>query len=233
MATEPRVFTIPASAPFLPTLIARADRRPAGARAFRPAAIRWRWRDATLYPADAARLRGSRARRSSTCSSATPRSCRASCRSATSTRTSSPSPKPRRTSAGAALDLPAALGGLERAHAAGATGAANGPRRLEMRGDGEPPLVAQQPGGGARARRRSRAPDRRHDDAAGVVGPARRPGARRSRRILAAHARVPEDRRARTGRRSSPSARHDRAGRAARPADRGRSAAARNAAPAR
>ena len=174
--------------------------------------------------ADAARLPAGAARSSSTCSNATPRSCRASCRSATSTRTSSRSPKPRsaRPRRGA---RPA--GGARRAGAHGCCS-----RELilkwaatpEMRGGEQRAAGRQQPGRGAGARRRSRAPDGRHDDAAGAVGPARRPGAGRARRILA-------ERRCdflKIAREYWPAilegTRPHRAGRAPRPADRGRSA---------
>ena len=113
MASKPRVFTIPASAPFLPTLIDallddrlgpgfQGGRRSAGARAARRSTCR----------------RGAPAGWRATCSckrSPTPRSCRASCRSATSTRTRSRSPKPRparlRNRRWSCRD---ALGGLER-----------------------------------------------------------------------------------------------------------------------
>ena len=63
-----------------------------------------------------------------------------------------------------ALELPQALGGLERRHAAGATGPANGhagSRPTARRGG----AGRQQPGLRARARRRSRASHGRHDDA--------------------------------------------------------------------
>ena len=92
-ATKPNVFNIPASAPFLPTLIdALRDGRlvpgfPAGA-------IRSSWR-APRSTCRRGAPAGSRATFSSIGSTAMPPSCRASSRSAISTRTRSPSPKPR------------------------------------------------------------------------------------------------------------------------------------------
>ena len=87
----PRVFTIPASAPFLPTLI---EALIGGRLGFAPAPIRWRWpppRSICRRGAPA----GSRATPFSTFSKTTRRSCRASSPSAISTRTRSPLPRPR------------------------------------------------------------------------------------------------------------------------------------------
>ena len=145
MATAPRVFTIPASAPFLPTLIAALmeDRLVLGLSG--PA------RSAGAGGGDASICRpgapaGWRSRSFLDVLGATPRSCRASCRSAMSTRTRSCSPKPRpATIAGDALDLPDALERARAQGAAGATDPANGPQRPEMRGDGNLSLVANSP----------------------------------------------------------------------------------------
>ncbi len=92
-----------------------------------------------------------------------------------------------------ALALPEAVGGIERrllltqlitkwAHVAGTA-------RHERRAAGRPDT-----GGGLRARRRSGAADRRHDDARRAMGAPRRSRARRTRRILAADAEIPADR---------------------------------------
>ena len=70
------VFTIPASAPFLPTLI-EALRAGKLVPAFRPRAIRWRWR-ARRFICRRGAPAGWRATSSSTSSKTTPRSCRAS-----------------------------------------------------------------------------------------------------------------------------------------------------------
>ena len=109
--SQPRVFTIPASAPFLPTLIDALMDGPAGARlpAGRRSAGAGR-RDA--LPADPARLPAGARHVPRRRSKATPRSCRASCRSATSTRTRSRSREAATGDIAAeALDLPEALGG--------------------------------------------------------------------------------------------------------------------------
>ena len=82
----------------------------------------------------------------------------------------------------------------------------------------------RQPGCGARARRRPRPAYRRHDYAAGVLGSPRRPGTRSHRRILAAHAEIPEN--CAAGLAGDPQrTRRDRAGRTPRPPDRGGSGA--------
>ena len=126
--------------------------------------------------------------------------------------------------AGAALDLPEALGGLERrlllAQLILKWAATTGDARRRRCSAGR-----QQPGRGAGARRRSRAADGRHDDAAG------RRGSRLDDLVpdeldeyWQLHARLPEDRARALAARSWTSTAH-RAGRAPRPADRGRSQA--------
>ena len=75
--------------------------------------------------------------------------------------------------------------------------------------------------GGAGPGRRSRPPDGRHDHAAGELGQARRPGAGRSRSLLAALAAFPQDR-ARDLAGAAAGTGRNRSGRAPRPADRGR-----------
>ena len=203
----------------------RAARRHGWCPAFRPAAIRSRWRARRSICRPGAPA-GWRATCSSTCSTATPRSCRASspigdidedeiafAEAATGEL------------AEAALD---SAGRARRARAPAAAGRAD-PEMGEspaMRGARRRAAGRQHSGRRAGARRRSRAADGRHDDAAGAVGQARRPGAGRARRILAAHAALSEDR-ARALAERPRRARRDRAGRAPRPADRGRGRAAR------
>ena len=221
-AAKPNVFNIPASAPFLPALIdaLRAGKLVPGFPASDdPLALA----GATLYLPTRRACRLARdvvPRRTRT---ATPRSCRASSRSATSTRTRSPSPKP------PPANWPTPRSTCRRPRAAGAAAAAGRAdpamgRSASRRSRG---LAAdrQHAGGRARARRRSRAADGRHDHAAGAVGQARQAGAGRrstnigsSRSISSRFAREP-------GRRCSRNGRH-RGRRAPRQADRGRGQAA-------
>ena len=165
---------------------------------------------------------------SSTCSGSRPRCCRASCRSATSTRTSSSSPTWRPGSPPRdALDLPPALGGLERRFLLARLVYAWA-ERLEPR-PGEPPLIVRHP-----AAALALADDlaRLMDDMITREVPWQRldkPGAGPSRRILAAHPAVPADRQ--RGVAGDPRrARRHRAGGAARPPDRRRSAPSRRVA---
>ena len=133
---DPRVFTIPASAPFLPTLIDALMDGPAGARASRPAAIRWR----------------SPARRS-ICRRGAPAGWRATIFLDVLKRDAAILPRivpigdidedeiafaeaATGATADAALDLPAALDGLERARAARAADPEMG-ASAAMRGDGD------------------------------------------------------------------------------------------------
>ena len=145
-------------------------------------------------PADAARLPACaprlprQARRE-------PRSCRASSPSATSTRTRFAfADAATGELAAAALDLPLAIEPLERRLIL-AQLILNWANTPGVRGAEGSPLIANTPSAALGARRRPCPPDRRHDDAAGRLEEARRPGAGPSiRRLLADHARFPEDR---------------------------------------
>ena len=176
-AAKPNVFNIPASAPFLPVLV-DALRAADWCQASRRRTIRSNWRAPRSICRRGAPA-GWRAMSSSSGSTATPRSCRASCRSAISTRTRSSLPKPPR--------LAERAGFAEGHRAARAPTAA---RRIDSangrtrRGTQRRRLAAgrQHAAGGAGPGRRSRAPDGRHDDASGRLEKARRPGAGRTRR---------------------------------------------------
>ena len=98
--------------------------------------------------------------------------------------------------------------GARRAGTADAAGAARAQMggRHRARQEGRGAARREQSGLGARARRRSRAPDGRHDHARRTLGPARRARAASARPLLAAHARVPQDRPRGLARKSSPSA---------------------------
>ena len=126
---------------------------------------------------------GSRAMPSSTCSGSRRRCCRASCRSATSTRTSSYSPTWRAALAAAdALDLPPALGGLERRFLLAQLVHAWA-KGLEP-ATGEPPLVVRHPSAALALADDLARLHRRHDDARGAVGAPRQCGAGPSRRNI-------------------------------------------------
>ena len=86
--------------------------------------------------------------------------------------------------------------GDRRARAANAAGAARAQVGRQPCAGQERRSAArrQQSGVGARARRRSRPPDGRHDHTRGFVGSSRRARAGSARPLLAAHARIPEDR---------------------------------------
>ena len=229
--STPRVFTIPASAPFLPTLIEALMDGPAGLGLSSPAAIRWRSRAATLYLP-------------------TRRACRLARDVFLDVLKRDAAILPRIVPLGdvdedelafaeAAIGERAARRSTCRTRSAGSNA-----RLLLARADPEMGRDAraarrrrraagrQQPGRGAGARRRSRAADGRHDDAAGGVGAARRAGAGRPRRYWQLTLRLPEDRaRALAGASCRSEARSSRP--SARPADRGRSASALRPAPAR
>ena len=187
----PRVFTIPASAPFLPTLIealtggrlgfasggrrsararlgdalsADAARLPADARRFSRRPQRRR-RDPAAHRRDRRHRRGRDRIRRGRCGRHRRRCARVAA-----------SARPART------PPPADATG----HQMGAIARAS---RRERQSAGRPDA-----GGGLRARRRSGAADRRHDDARRAMGPARRARARQVRCLLAAHAEVPADR---------------------------------------
>ena len=181
---NPHVFTIPASAPFLPTLIEALS---AGRLGFAVADDPLALAAATLYLPT---RRACRLARDAFLDAlkATPPSCRASSRSAISTRTKSLSPRAATGRHRRRRARPAA--GARRARTAAAAHAAHrqvgaiaGASRRERRAASRPDA-----GGGVRARRRSGAADRRHDDARRALGPSRQSGARRLRRILAADA---------------------------------------------
>ena len=194
----PRVFTIPASAPFLPTLIGALTGGRLGFPARRRSA---RARRRHALSADAARLPAGARCLPRRAASTMPPSCRASSRSAISTKTRSRSPKRRpATIAADALALPPALGGLERRLLLDAARQQMGELARIARRERRPAGRADA-GGGLRARRRSGAADRRHDDARRAVGTARRSRSRSVRSILAAHAAVLADRARDAGRR--------------------------------
>ena len=123
-----------------------------------------------------------------------------------------------------ALALPETLGGLERRLLLTQL-IAKWAAAPEVRGAERHSARRPDAGGGLRARRRPRPAHRRHDDARRAVGPARRPRARRVRCVLAAHAEIPADR-ARGMARGAARARAHGAGGAARRADQGRGRAA-------
>ena len=142
-------------------------------------------------------------------SAARRRSCRSSARSATSTRRITSSTRSAslaadrlRPAAGHLAALPRRLA-LTRLTLAWATAL----RAPSARPDAG--RAAAHSGLGRRrraARRRPRPPDRRHGDGRRGVGRARHARAGRPRRLFPAHARIPEDRHASNGRRTSPSA---------------------------
>ncbi len=186
----PRVFTIPASAPFLPTLIqALTTGRLGFAVAGDPLALA----AATLYLP-------------------TRRACRLARDAFLDAGKGNAAILPRIVAIGDidedeiafaeaasgdiaadALALPEALGGLERRLLLTqlVTKWASSP---ELHGAQRHAAGRPDTGGGLRARRRSGAADRRHDDARRGVGSARRSRARNFRRILAAHAAILADR---------------------------------------
>ena len=170
----------------------RADGRPADRGLSGPARSAGAGaRDA--LSADAARLPARARAFLDVLETAMPRSCRASCRSATSTRTRLAFAEAATGEARARARSAGSVGGLERAAAACAL-ILKWADAAQAAATAKCAAGRQHPGRRAGARRRSGAADGRHDDAAGAVGPARRAGAGRSRQLLAAHARFPEDR---------------------------------------
>ena len=175
----------------------RAGRWPAGRRLRGAHASANGWREATLYlPTRRAGRHGARdvSRRAE---DATPRCCRASSRSATSTRTNWRSPKAAEQLGGAApLEIPPTLGELERRLTLAQLVAAWAKQKPgDSRAAG-----GRRPGLDAGAGRRSGAADGRHGHARRRLGGARRAGAGRARPILAALAGIPAASRARRGR---------------------------------
>ena len=217
----PRVFTIPASAPFLPTLI---EALIGGKLGFRVAAIRWRWPRPRFICRRAAPA-GWRAMLFSTFSKTMRRSCRASSRIGDIDEDEIAFAEAATGDIAAdALALPQALGGLERRLLLTQLISkwANSPK---LHGASGTPLVAQTPAAACALA----------DDLARLIDDMTTRGVAWDGsttlcpiyldRLLAAHAAVPADR-ARQLAGDSARARIDRAGGAARCADQSRSRAA-------